>query len=79
MDAEKATPPMSDLPMRTFLQTVRDRGVDAREQLISEGHHPKVIAAKAKKAADKGYTDYGVVVDRPWLTAKGEKFLETTE
>ncbi len=64
--------------MREFLQAVRDHGGGGtREHLLDEGHHAKVIAAKAIKAAGKGYTDYGVVVDRPWLTDKGTKFLDT--
>jgi hypothetical protein len=62
--------------MREFLWAVHDHGVNAREHLITQGHHPAVIYAKAEKASRKGYTDFGVVADRPWLTAKGFDFLK---
>ena len=63
------------LPMALFLQVVRDHGVDTPEVLEAAGHHPKVIDSKARAAANRGYTSYGTVVDRPWLTPKGEAFL----
>jgi hypothetical protein len=63
------------LTMRHFLHVVWAYRTDAREQLLAEGFHPKVIEAKAEKAARKGYTEYGVVVDRPWLTATGAEYL----
>ena len=62
--------------MREFLLAVREHEVMAREHLIASGHHPKVVYAKAEKAAGKGYTQYGVVADRPWLTDKGIEFLD---
>ena len=67
--------PMSDLTMWHFLETVRDQRGQTRSALLAEGFHPRVIEAKAEKASRKGYTEYGVVVDRPWLTAKGHAFL----
>ncbi len=67
------------LDMTRFLETVNVYGVEAREHLIVAGFHPKVIYAKAEKAAAKGYTDYGVVADRPWLTSKGRTVLGITE
>lgn len=67
---------MSHLTMLDFLLAVEAHGIDTREVLIAEGHHPKVIYAKAAKASRKGYTDYGVVADRPWLTPLGERYIE---
>lgn len=67
------------LTMAHFLAAVRDHVTDAREVLLAEGHHPNVVYAKAEKAARKGYTDYGVVADRPWLTDAGRAFLDTED
>lgn len=64
-----------DLTMLHFLAVVRDHRISTLEVLLAEGFHPKVIYAKAEKAARKGYTDYGVVADRPWLTPLGSTFL----
>ena len=66
---------MSDLTMVEFLKAVEENGSGLPEMLAARGHHPKVIYAKALKAASRGYTDYGVVADRPWLTIKGKTFL----
>lgn len=63
------------LTMIHFLRTVNTRGMIAREELIREGYNPKSIYRKAEKAASKGYTEFGVVADRPWLTPKGKMFI----
>lgn len=57
--------------MRRWLDAVAVNGIWAREELLEEGYHRNVIMRKAEKSARKGYTDYGVVVDRAWLTEKG--------
>lgn len=67
-----ATPRLS---MIEFLRAVEQHGAGTREALIEAGHHPKVVLRKAEKAADKNYTEYGVVPDRPWLTDHGREFL----
>lgn len=61
--------------MLELLQTVRDYGSRTPETLRERGYHENVIYGKALSASDKGYTDYGVVVDRPWLTEKGTQVL----
>jgi predicted esterase len=61
--------------MKHFLEAVAEHRTVAREALLAEGYHHKVVYAKAEKAARKGYTDFGVVADRPWLTDKGREFL----
>lgn len=63
------------LTMSKFLETVDQHGIDTPEVLIGEGHHRKVIYTKAEKALRKGYTECGMVPDRPWLTDKGRAFL----
>lgn len=63
------------MEMVEFLSAVREHQTRVREVLIEQGHHPSVVYAKAEKAARKGYTDYGVTADRPWLTDKGAAFL----
>ena len=63
------------LTMAEFLAAVADHGVVAREHLIAAGYHHRVVYAKAEKAARRGYTGYGVVADRPWLTDAGRDFL----
>lgn len=65
----------SPLTMDEYLKAVRDHGTDSREYLLAEGFHPRVIYAKAEKAARKGYIDYGVIADRGWLTRKGIEFI----
>lgn len=65
------------LSMATFLAAVGTHKTATREALLERGHHPNEIYAKAVKAARKGYTEYGVVADRPWLTTKGEQFLRS--
>jgi hypothetical protein len=67
------------LTMTEFLAVVRDWQTATREALKARGYHPNVIYAKAEKAARKGYTEYGVVADRPWLTSAGEAFLTNRE
>lgn len=67
------------LTMTQFLRAVDRHGVDAREALLAEGWHHKVILRKAEKAAGKGYTDYGVCADRPWLLDEGRAFLGEQE
>lgn len=65
------------LDMHHFLAVVAEYGaLQAREALLAEGYHPKVILRKAEKAADKGYTEYGVSVDRCWLRAEGVTHLK---
>lgn len=69
---------MSDalpLDLTTWLQAIADHQTGAREYLIEQGYHPNVIYAKAEKSARRGYTEYGVVADRPWLTDKGMVWL----
>ena len=63
------------LTMEAFLRAVEVHGSGTREALIEAGYHPKVVLRKAEKAGDKGYTEYGVVADRPWLTDKGRAYL----
>jgi hypothetical protein len=67
------------LTMTEFLTAVKYHKTTAREVLVGAGHHPNVVYAKAEKAARKGYTEYGVVADRPWLTSAGEAFLTNRE
>lgn len=64
-----------NLPMAHFIETVQQYGIDTREALLAQGFHPKVITAKAEKAARLGLTEYGVVADRPWLTTEGKRRL----
>lgn len=63
------------LPMEHFLQVVQEHTVNTRDVLLAQGYHANVIWAKADKAGRKGYISWGVVMDRPWLTEKGEAFL----
>ena len=63
------------LSMSQWLQAVDAHGIEAREHLLAVGVHPKVIEAKAEKAAHNDYAEYGVVVDRQWLTDKGRRWL----
>jgi len=65
----------AELTMQHFLEVVRDHSTHAREVLLEEGFHPNVIYRKAEKAGRKGYTEWGVIVDRPWLTPEGREFL----
>lgn len=65
------------LTMEHFLQAVRAYGVDTPEALQGEGFPFKVVYRKAEKAVSKGYTGCGVVPHRPWLTPKGEAFLNS--
>lgn len=67
---------MAKLMMVEFLTVVDEYGIHAREQLVTRGYHPKVIEDKAARAARKGYTDYGVAADRPWLLHRGRRFLD---
>jgi hypothetical protein len=62
--------------MQTFLAAVSEHGHLTREALLQAGHPIKVITAKSEKAARRGYTEYGVVSDRPWLTSKGRAYLQ---
>ena len=66
------------LEMTRFLKAVDVYGVEAREHLIAVGFHKNIIYAKAEKAARKGYTDYGLIADRPWLTDKGNAALSVS-
>ncbi len=66
---------MSALDLTAWLAAVDRHGHRTREALMEQGHHPNVIYAKAIKSARRGYTDYGVVADRPWLTDKGKAWL----
>jgi hypothetical protein len=66
------------LTMFAFLATVEEHGIDARGILRAEGFRPNVIYTKAEKAARRGYTDFGVAPDLPWLTDKGRDFLSRT-
>lgn len=66
---------VTGLDLTTWLQAVAEHGSSAREHLITQGHHPNVIYAKAEKSARRRYTDYGVIADRPWLTDKGRAWL----
>lgn len=78
-DVWRRRPPIQRRPrltMAEFLWSVDHYGLEAREVLVELGHHPKVIYAKAEKAARKGYTEYGVVADRPWLTRAGRSFID---
>lgn len=70
------TAPTNRLPMAVFLAAVAEHRTRAREVLIGDGHHPAVVLAKAKTAARRGYTDFGVVPDRCWLTPEGTAYLE---
>ena len=67
------------LTMVEFLRVVDAHSTSTREALLAKGYHPAVITAKAEKASRKGYTDYGVAPDRPWLTVAGRKFLDDRE
>lgn len=67
---------MSELSIAHYLRTIADHGIYAWEQLLAEGHHPKVIVAKAEKAIRKGYIECGVSARRTWLTDQGRDFLE---
>ena len=72
---------MARLTMLEFLQAVAEHDrlprlvQEVPETLRDRGYHPKVVIAKAEKAVRHGYTDFGVVVDRPWLTDKGRAFI----
>ena len=63
------------LTMRRYLEAVAADFLTATAVLVAEGHHPKVVLRKAEKAADKGYTEYGVSCWYSWLDPKGEAFL----
>ncbi len=64
------------LTMKRWLACVDRYETNARETLLDLGYHPTAIEAKANKAARKGYTDYGTIPDRCWLTPKGHKTLD---
>jgi hypothetical protein len=66
---------MSELTLEWWLRAVATHRTKAREALLAEGVHPKVIYRKAESAARRGYADYGVVADRQWLTPKGIAYL----
>lgn len=63
------------LSMRLWLNAVAEYGLLAREALLEDGFHHKVILRKAEKSGDKGYTDWGTIPDRCWLTDKGWAYL----
>lgn len=67
------------LTMDEYLRVVAEYGTESKDVLLARGVHPNVLYAKAQKASRKGYTDYGVVADRPWLTDKGRAFLADDE
>ena len=63
------------LTMQRYLEAVAADRMTAAGALIAEGHHHKVVIAKAEKAASKGYTDYGTSCWYAWIEPKGEAFL----
>lgn len=69
------TAPRPELTMYELLTAIVEHRTRAREYLMSIGVHPKVIYRKAELADRKGLIEYGVVVDRGWLTDKGRAWL----
>lgn len=67
--------PRPKITMEEFLRAIQEHGTTMREHFVAAGHPPKVVLAKAVGAAKKGYTEFGVAPDRPWLTEKGKAFL----
>ena len=66
------------LSMREFLITklLFDEGEnEGSNELVSVGFHPKVVMAKAEKAARKGYLEYGSNPWYGWVTDEGREFL----
>lgn len=63
------------LTMQHFLSVVVQHRTSTREHLLAEGYHPNVIYRKAEKASMKGYTDFGVIADRPWIEPAGLAYL----
>ncbi|MCP4902002.1 MAG: hypothetical protein GY906_33980 [bacterium] len=63
------------LTMESYLQTVHDHGLKAFEELQFRGFHNATIVRKSQKAAQRGYTDYGIASHRAWITELGKKFL----
>lgn len=66
---------MDKLTMATFLRFVDAYGQKGCHQLIAEGYPPKVVYDRAKRAASKGYYEYGVSIPYGWITPEGRTFL----
>lgn len=63
------------LTMEAFLRAVEAHAQEGTHVLIDQGYPPKVVYAKAQKAASKGYYEYGVSLPYGWLTPEGRRFL----
>ncbi|MFI8278536.1 hypothetical protein ACIGBH_27420 [Streptomyces sp. NPDC085929] len=64
----------SDLPTTRVLVGIRDHGTHALDELT--GTYPiKVVRAAFARDVRRGYIEYGVTLDRPWLTPQGHKAL----
>lgn len=63
------------LTLAVFLRFVDAYGQEGCHQLIAEGYPPKVVYDRAKRAASRGYYEYGVSIPYGWLTPEGQAFL----
>lgn len=49
--------------------------VDVAELMVERGIPYKLALAKLEHLSDRGLIDYGVVLNRPWLTDAGRALL----
>jgi len=66
---------MSNLSLTEFLTAVHEHGIETTIVLINRAYHPKIVQAKAEKAARRGYIDYGTSPMYAWLTSKGKNYI----
>lgn len=64
----------ADLPTAVVLACVHQHGTGAFEVLTAT-YPIKVVRAAIARDLRRGYIEYGVTLDRPWLTPQGRKTL----
>ncbi|MEU0991944.1 hypothetical protein [Streptomyces sp. NPDC005953] len=65
----------SDLSTREVLTAIREHQFNAFQVLASK-YPSKVVRAALTREAKAGRLEYGVSLDRPWLTPHGERQLD---
>jgi hypothetical protein len=64
----------SDLDTRDVVTAVQQHQFRAFEAL-AEQYPEKIVQAAFSRDVRSGYLDYGVALERPWLTPAGEQLL----
>lgn len=84
MSDSKGRPTAADIPDRVLLEAVRafhdrTRGrseMRTPDEALADRWPAKVVLAKMRKLADKGYIDCGVSLRTAWLEPKGAELLD---